>query len=172
MPNSFLRGVLETAAVLAAFLAFGLGLAWAWAGGDYATGEVSEVWLVDGYNVICAGALAVPERERWWSQANRLQLLELAEGLEPAGDEVWVVFDGDRTPEAAHQGRAGVAFAASADDWLLAEVRRRVPEEQVCVVTADRKLADRARHRGARLVTPRDFVRRCMGGPPRAGARS
>jgi predicted RNA-binding protein with PIN domain len=170
------RGALEAGAVVAAFLAFGLG--WAAAGGGaggappyppaVTPGEQVEprVWLVDGYNVLCAGVLGVPDRQRWWAEPNRRQLLELAERFDADEAELWVVFDGDRSPEPSGPGRVHVVFAAPADDWLLAEVRGRAERsaEGVVLVTADRRLAERARRRGARVVAPRDFVRRCLGG--------
>jgi hypothetical protein len=174
--SPLVRGALEAAAVVAGFLAFGLG--WAAAGGG-APGAPPyppavtppqqaepRVWLVDGYNVLCAGVLGVPDRQRWWAEPNRRQLLELAERFDPGEAELWVVFDGDRSPETARPGRVHVVFAAPADDWLLAEVRGRAQGggDGVALVTADRRLAERARRRGARVVAPRDFVRRCLGG--------
>jgi rRNA-processing protein FCF1 len=54
-------------------------------------------------------------------------------------------------------------FAPSADDWLLARVREEDDPTRVVVVTADRKVAGRARQRGARVVSPRDFLERCSG---------
>ena len=169
------RGAAEAAAVVAAFLACGLG----WAAVQRGEGGTPpeppypeavaprerpqpRIWLVDGYNVICAGVLGLESRERWWSESNRSQLLELAQRFDASEAELWVVFDGDRNPDPAPPGRVQVVFAASADEWLLAQVRARAGEE-VAVVTADRPLADRARHRGARVVAPRDFVRRCLG---------
>lgn len=175
-PTPLARGALEAGAVVAAFLAFGLG--WAAAGGGaegaspyppaVAPPEQAEprVWLVDGYNVLCAGVLGVPDRQRWWAEPNRRQLLELVERFDSGEAELWVVFDGDRSPEPSSPGRVHVVFAAPADDWLLAEVRGRAERggDGVALVTADRRLAERARQRGARVVAPRDFVRRCLGG--------
>ncbi len=167
------RGALEAGALVAAFLAFGLG--WAALRGGGAPGQPylpavapeehgqPSVWLVDGYNVLCAGVLGVKDRERWWSAANRGQLLELAERFDALEAELWVVFDGDRSPAAPGPGRVQVVFAAPADDWLLSEVGARADAAEVAVVTADRQLAERARQRGARVVAPREFVRRCMG---------
>jgi rRNA-processing protein FCF1 len=54
-----------------------------------------------------------------------------------------------------------VVFAPSADDWLLREVRSAENPSRVVVVTADRSLGDRARHAGASVVSPRDFLARC-----------
>jgi predicted RNA-binding protein with PIN domain len=173
----FWRGVFETAAVLAAFLGFGL----AWAGLEsagatrpYAPGEMEEatrpapVWLVDGYNVLCTGLLGGHDRSDWWSEARREELLALLanfDGLGEAHAEIWVVFDGARelSGEGEQQGRVRAVFAPSADEWLVEQVRAHA---EVAVVTADRKLAGRARHRGARVVSPREFLRRCKGCPP------
>ena len=167
------RGALEASALVAAFLVCGLG--WAGLQGDARPvpsypGAVApqeqpqpRIWLVDGYNVICAGVLGVKDRQRWWSASNRSQLLDLAERFDQSEAELWVVFDGNHSPETSPSGRVQVVFAAPADDWLLAEVRARAGKAQVAVVTADRPLADRARHRGAKVVAPRDFVRRCLG---------
>jgi rRNA-processing protein FCF1 len=54
-----------------------------------------------------------------------------------------------------------VVFAPSADDWLLQAVRDAEEPSALVVVTADRQLADRIRHRGARIVSPRTFLARC-----------
>ncbi len=177
------RGALETAAVLAAFLGFGL--AWATLEGagtttPYAPSGMEEatrpapVWLVDGYNVLCAALLGGHDRSDWWSEARREELLALlarfegfegSDGSDEANAEIWVVFDGAREPSGAgkHEGRVRAVFAPSADEWLVEQVRAHA---EVAVVTADRKLAGRARHRGARVVSPREFLRRCTGFPP------
>ena len=49
-------------------------------------------------------------------------------------------------------------FAPSADDFLLEQIGAR---ERVALVTADRRLAERARRRGARVVAPAAFLARC-----------
>ena len=59
----------------------------------------------------------------------------------------------------APPGCLHVVFARSADDWLVKRVR--AAGEPVCVVTSDRQLADRARRRGAEVVSPRRFLARC-----------
>jgi len=173
--NPLWRGGLETAGVLAAFLGFGL----AWAALEhesegtpkpYAPGRIEEaprpvpVWLVDGYNVLCAGLLGGHDRSDWWSEARREQLLALLERFDETNAEIWVVFDGARETSGASEckGRVRWVFAASADEWLVQQVRAHA---QVAVVTADRKLAGRARHRGARVVSPREFLRHCRGSP-------
>ncbi len=175
------RGAAEAAGLMAAFVAFGLvWVAFAGAGtapsppyppavspppeeAGHSNPGSTPVWLVDGYNVLCAGVLGIRDRARWWSEANRSQLLDLAEHFDEREAELWVVFDGDRSPGGPSKGRVHVVFAAPADDWLLEQVKARAGDEEVALVTADRPLAERARHRGARIVAPREFVRRCMG---------
>jgi predicted RNA-binding protein with PIN domain len=137
-----------------------------------------RLWLVDGYNVLHAVLLGAGGREgAWWSEPARAGLLARAERLDDPGAEVWVVFDGPR-PEAAPAALAPGArvrrvFAASADEWLVARVRESPQPAQIAVVTADRSVADRARHRGARVVAPAAFLARCGPAPgegPEPGA--
>jgi len=54
----------------------------------------------------------------------------------------------------------------SADEWLVARVKQvdeSAEARAVAVVTGDRKVADRARHRGAEIVGPRALLERCTG---------
>jgi predicted RNA-binding protein with PIN domain len=86
---------------------------------------------------------------------------------EPA-ERVWIVFDGPRPSpppdDAAARERVQVVFAASADDWIVKRVRSSEAPERLAVVTGDRQVAGRARHRGARIETPREFIAKCV--PP------
>jgi predicted RNA-binding protein with PIN domain len=167
-------GFLETASVVAGILAFGL--IWAGAGARLAaanayhpaesrmaSGERDVRWLVDGFNVLHAGVLRGNDRQGWWREEMRARLLARVAGFEDEAAELWVVFDG-RGPLAdaeLRSARPRVVFAPSADEWLLAEVREAEDPSTIVVVTADRQLADRARHRGARVVSPRAFLARC-----------
>jgi predicted RNA-binding protein with PIN domain len=124
------------------------------------------VWLVDGYNVLCSGVLGGRERSRWWSEERRQELLARLEGFDDPEAEIWVVFDGENPPPAdpVEAGRIHAVFAPSADDWLVDEVKRQVAEARtVSVVTADRKVAGRSRHRGAQVIAPRELLGRCLG---------
>ena len=168
-------GWLETASVVAAVLAFGL--FWAAAGArlgpagaynpavpDPPGGERDVRWLVDGFNVLHAGVLRGNDRQGWWREEMRARLLARVAGFDDEAAELWVVFDG-RGPLAEAELRSlrpRVVFAPSADEWLLAEVRQAEDPSAVVVVTADRQLADRARHRGAQVVSPRAFLARCF----------
>lgn len=124
------------------------------------------LWLVDGFNVLNLAILGDSERAAFWGPAARARLLRLvAELPEPA--RVVVVFDGSRpAPLAAKEAEPGVVFAPSADEWILREIRAVEDPNQIALVTADRKLADRARHRGARIVEPATFVARCRNHRP------
>lgn len=131
-----------------------------------------RTWLVDGFNVLNVALLRGESRHGFWRAEARGRLLELAEALAGArgpphpAAEVVVVFDGPRPAASEEQGAARLVFAASADAWLLRAVREAPDPSEVAVVTADRKLADRARHRGARVVEPGLFLERCRSGVP------
>jgi hypothetical protein len=129
--------------------------------------EPAERWLVDGYNVIQVALLAGRERDAWWTGARRAELLERADAA-PGRVAVEVVFDGPE-PAAPRRGARAV-FAPSADAWILDEVAAAGPTRPT-VVTADRRLAARARRRGARVMAPAAFLARCGGGEPPATPR-
>ncbi len=144
-----------------------------------------RVWLVDGYNVLNVGLLAGRAREGWWNSGFRDELLGRVEAFEEHEAEILVVFDGARPTDTARaaeggaqrgqpsgaqqgeaerrsdgRGRVRSVFAPNADEWLLAQIRDR-GAEGITLVTADRRLADRARHRGAEVVAPAEFLARC-----------
>ena len=166
-------GILETLGVLAAFVAFGLGWAEivARAPGDGSpypaqmvddAGTEPSVWLLDGFNVLHAGPLGGRDRSEWWTAPRRDELLEIAARFDDRSAEVWVVFDGPREADTPEDARGPhPVFAPSADAWLLERIRAADDPGAIAIVTADRKVADRARHRGARVYSPRDFLARC-----------
>ena len=177
------RGIFETVVVIGGFVAFGL----FWAalesdlepGGEaYAhpmaetTSKTPRIWLVDGYNTVCAGLLGGRDRVQWWSTQRRAELMErLAgfEGLTDPSSEIWVVFDGASPAQDDETGsrRIRSVFFPSADEWLVREVRDRANDGGVvAVVTDDRRLANRARDRGALILTPQEFLRCCPKTPP------
>lgn len=171
--RSFAAGVARAVAVIASFLALGLavraGLQVGPAPPTYSPSwmeeiraEEPELWLVDGFNVVQVALLAGRDREAWWSAERREELLARAGRLSASGACVEVVFDGARqAPEAVGSGPRPI-FAESADAWLVARVRAAPDPGRVAVVTADRSLAGRVRHHGARVVSPREFLRRCQ----------
>ena len=172
--SRFFRGVLESVAIAAGFVAAGLACAALESDSGrrdgshppaYATPPMSldepSIWLVDGYNVLHAGVLGGRDRSRWWTESRRRELLERVAGFD-AEAELWVVFDGSKDPEEP-SGRPGprCVFASSADDWLIQRVRRADDPGRIAVVTSDRQVAGRARSRGAQVVSPMDFLSRC-----------
>jgi hypothetical protein len=176
--RSFLRGVFEAAGIVALFIAGGLSLAAVFGGGALPAAAPStylspavepqrpaaapRVWLVDGYNVLNVGLLAGRARGGWWTGPFRDELLGRVEAFEEEAAEIWVVFDGAQPPDSERAGRVRSVFAPSADEWLLARIRERDPA-QLALVTADRRLAARARHRGVEVVAPAAFLARCPG---------
>jgi predicted RNA-binding protein with PIN domain len=171
-----LREAAQALVVMAATLALGgLGtwLAPEPAAADYPMACMSEseqdeqgrvrLWLVDGFNVLHVGVLQGRDRRGWWKRERREELLERVKGFraEHDGADVLVVFDGKHPPEPAHEADVPVVFAPSADEWLVRAVRDAERAESIAVVTADRRLADRVRRRGASVVAPRSFISRC-----------
>lgn len=188
--RGFLSEALEAFGVILAFVALGAG-AYAWGGGatrgaadgtaaayprplvtdgpeptSAPPAEEPVAWLIDGFNLLHAAVLRGRDRKDWWRAEARERVLELVRQLEAPGAEIVVVFDGRRPADEPEREQAGpqVVFAASADDWLLAAVRRARDPGRVVLVTADRQLADRARHRGARILGPTAFRERCREG--------
>ena len=128
-----------------------------------------SIWLVDGFNVLHACVLHGRDRAEWWSAPRRAELLALAHRFDDASVEIWVVFDGPRAGVPAGPATAGAepggvheVFASSADDWLVDRVRTSPDPSRLAVVTADRRLAGRTRHRGAWVVAPREFLAHCQ----------
>lgn len=179
--RSFLRGVGETLVVCAGFVGFGFAAVSASApapepaytrvsmqaeGPEVPPGggrDAPRVWLLDGYNVLAVGVLRGETRSGWWGHRTRGQLLEQARRFEDREAEIWVVFDGGRTPADPDppDSRVRSVFSPSADEWLVRRVREAVPQARVTVVTADRRLAARVRHHGADVVAPGGFLSRC-----------
>ena len=101
----------------------------------------------------------------------RARLVARVERFDDPAAEVWLVFDGPRAgePEASAVGddarsasRVRQVFAPSADAWLVARVKAAAEPAAIAVVTADRQVAGRVRHRGASVVAPREFLSRCL----------
>lgn len=120
-------------------------------------------WLVDGMNVIGS------RPDRWWNdpdEAVRRLIDELDRYSKETGEEVTVVFD--RQPRNLSPGIHGaitVVFASrrgrnAADHEIIEMVSDDESSATLAVVTSDRDLADRARQRGARVVSSGSFRRR------------
>jgi hypothetical protein len=174
--GQFARGVFEAIWIPAAFAV--LGLSWAQvvtqahgtdSGYDSGTLEMRvlehpTLWLIDGFNAIQRTLLGGRERAEWWTAPRRAELMERAASFDDPSAEIWVVFDGpspvqhEGEPEGPRQ-----VFARSADEWLVERIRDSDDPSQIAVVTADRRLASRARRRGAQIVSPSAFLERCCG---------
>lgn len=131
-------------------------------------------WIVDGYNVLRVSLSAAPGNAaaplKWWSEERRAVLTSIAARLPYPDDEIILVFDARhlsraQLPADADPVRPRVrhVFAPSADEWIVSALQQRDESEQAVVVTADRPLADRARHRGAEVMATGEFVALCGG---------
>jgi predicted RNA-binding protein with PIN domain len=187
-----LKSALEPLWVIAGFLVFGLAWAtWlgAWEnrvstsqdseearGGGREPTSAPQLWLVDGYNVLHAGVLRGRDRRGWWTASVQSRLVAIADTFEDRSARIIVVFDGrdpdsPRAADPAPTSRVELVYAPSADDWLVRHVRSSPAPERIAVVTADRQVQGRARHGGARVVSPLAFLARCnrSAGAPDAG---
>jgi predicted RNA-binding protein with PIN domain len=120
-------------------------------------------WLVDGMNLIGS------RPDRWWNdpdRAVRRLIEELDRYASATGEDVTVVFD--RQPPDVMPGTHGavrVAFASrrgrdAADDEIVGMVAAEPTPDALTVVTSDRRLAERVRELGARVLSSGSFRRR------------
>ncbi len=132
----------------------------------------ATIWLIDGFNVLHASVLGGRDRAQWWNESHRAELLGRLREFDDPGAEIRVVFDGPGTktesesesaasPPTERRASMRTVFAPSADDWLVARVRATPDPARVAVVTGDARVAGRARHWGANVVTPGEFIARC-----------
>jgi predicted RNA-binding protein with PIN domain len=116
--------------------------------------SVSEIVVVDGFNVLHAAVLRGRDRAGWRGAEARERLLDAVRAAAvPDGAEVVVVFD-DRSPAPEPGPGPTVVHAPDADEWIVARVAEDPRPQRILVATADRSLGDRARARGARLIRP------------------
>lgn len=131
--------------------------------------NTTPLYLVDGFNLLHAVILKdrCPKNDalRWWDGDHQQAVVQLVEGME--GGQACVVFDGPKPPRegVAGTGRVEVRFAKSADDHIVERCSELQGRRKVYVVSADRSLVDRARHRGAEALSPWRFAHLCR---PRA----
>jgi predicted RNA-binding protein with PIN domain len=118
-------------------------------------------WLVDGMNVIGAGAGG------WWRDrpaAIRELSAQLAGFARDRGEPLTVVFDGREPAEGLEADGIEVAFApgrrGSADDEIAARVAADPAPAELQVVTSDGDLRARVVARGARVVGAGSFRRK------------
>jgi predicted RNA-binding protein with PIN domain len=107
--------------------------------------------------------------DRWWNdpdKAVRRLIGELDRYARETGEEVTVVFDRQPRDESPGiHGAVTVAFASrcgrnAADHEITEMVADDESPATLTVVTSDRDLADRVRHRGARVAPSGSFRRR------------
>lgn len=109
--------------------------------------------LIDGYNLIRQSDRLSEQEGRGGLEAGRTALIRALSAYRAAtGDRVTVVFDGDEgigfVPGASRQEGIGVVFSRppeSADDMIIAHVRKRHGKKTVLVVSSDRRILDAAR---------------------------
>jgi len=128
--------------------------------------------FVDGFNVLHTVLLAGERDSVWWGRDAREKLLSRVCTWPDPRDEIWVAFDGSQpawSVLALPAGRAAggrgpmvhSVFVESADDWIVRRARRALPAAHALVVSADRKVAGRARSAGCEVWTPWAFIARC-----------
>ncbi len=140
-----------------------------------------RVILVDGFNVLHAVLLGKDRQAGWWKRQPRERLLNRVCCWNGGPDDIWVAFDGDQPamsvwPEPQESSRpvdepdpesgreaptVHSLFVESADDWIVRRARKTSRPDRVVVVSADRKVAGRARSAGCEVWTPWEFVSGC-----------
>jgi hypothetical protein len=139
-----------------------------------------RVILVDGFNVLHAVLLGKEREDGWWRRASRERLLRRVSRWQDGPDEIWVAFDGTQPawsmwaetlliPETSASNSTTVhsVFVESADDWIVRRARRSPAPDRTVVVSADHKVAGRARSAGCEIWTPWAFISRCPLPPDR-----
>jgi hypothetical protein len=139
-----------------------------------------RVILVDAFNVLHAVLLGKEREHGWWRRVERERLLRRVSRWQNGPDEIWVAFDGAqpawsvwaepvvRPLTSAERGpTVHSVFVESADDWIVRRARRTRQPDQMVVVSADRKVAGRARSAGCEVWTPWAFISRCPLPPDR-----
>jgi predicted RNA-binding protein with PIN domain len=109
--------------------------------------------LIDGYNLIRQSERFSEQERRGGLEAGRTALVRaLAAYRAATGDRVTAVFDGDEgigtVAGAGKQEGIAVVFSRppeSADDVLVAGIRKRHGKKAVLVVSSDRKILDAAK---------------------------
>jgi hypothetical protein len=133
-----------------------------------------RIILVDGFNVLHTVLLGRERAAGWWKRESRERLLRRIAGWTEGPDAFWVAFDGTReswstwaepvadTMAAAAAGaHVHSVFVESADDWIVRRARRTPWPDRTVVVSADNKVAGRARSAGCEIWTPWGLIARC-----------
>lgn len=123
---------------------------------------MTALYLIDGYNLFFRTTRG-EEGENFTKEREKI-ILTLAEQIHLAKLSALLVFD-----SAWHEGPAErkiknqleicyTDLGQSADDWIIGEVKRAEKPAQIVVVTSDRKLAWRARIKGAQTLPVEEFL--------------
>lgn len=133
-----------------------------------------RIILVDGFNVLHTVVLGRDRAAGWWKREPRERLLRRIATWTEGPDALWVAFDGTReswstwaepvadTMAAAAAGaHVHSVYVESADDWIVRRARRSPWPDRTVVVSADHKVAGRARSAGCAIWTPWAFMARC-----------
>ena len=145
-----------------------------WIEAELAASERRTIF-VDGFNVLHTVLLAGERDSIWWGRSAREKLLTRVCAWPDSSDEIWVAFDGSQpawsmraipVPPGAGERRPRVhsVFVESADDWIVRRARRAAEPARAVVVSADRKVAGRARSAGCVVWSPWAFVAGCTDG--------
>jgi predicted RNA-binding protein with PIN domain len=119
---------------------------------------VTTRWLIDGMNVIGS------RPDRWWNDPDRAMrdmAASLAEYAEVTGEEVTVVFDRKpadlRPPDGVRVVVASWKGRNAADHEIDKMVEGDPDPSGLRVVTSDKRLGEKVRARGARVVSSGTF---------------
>jgi hypothetical protein len=124
-------------------------------------------YLLDGNNLI-----GLVRRTGRPSEEDRQALVaELAERLRATRARAVLFFDGPAGERGSSLGSLSVRAGSggSADEAIVAEVRKATTPSECIVVTADRGLAGRVRDLGAKVCAPLDVFARFGSGAGRGG---
>jgi hypothetical protein len=114
-------------------------------------------YLLDGNNLIGL----VRRTDRPSDEDRQALVAELAGRLRATRARAVLFFDGPAGERGSSLGSLSVRPATgSADDAILAEIRKAASPAECIVVTADRGLAGRARDLGAKICAPSEFFAR------------
>lgn len=130
---------------------------------------LAPLLIVDGFNVLHAGVLSGRDRAEWWKETAQRRLVNRVEQFSDVDDaEVWIIFDrrtdqeGRATNVVSSDPRISIAYAPSADDWIVEQVAKRASSRRITVVTGDRPLRERVRRAGGSPLSPLQFLTACQ----------
>jgi len=129
------------------------------------------VIVIDGYNVIHRDAELRRQLIGSLETARESLIRSCVTWLAQRRDagQFYVVFDGDRPVDALQTGsRAGVKVfytdaKQTADDWILALLRKRRHDQEYTIVSDDNYVRRTGRQLGAAVMSVADFLRTARG---------